>query len=156
MRRQRLSFLESEAEPLVLELRPPKEREQGFEEALKPPQDGGPINTQLALERTKLADDRTDLAILRTDLANKRTLLAYVRTAISVAVLSQKQYNSLISIGGFVFISLAFVDYLYHYFWVHPAEYSLPSKFDKGLYGVMTFFPVIVAAVAVYVLGSNV
>lgn len=156
MRRQRLSFLESEAEPLVLELRPPEERKQSFEQAQIPPLDKGPINTQLALERTKLADDRTDLAILRTDLANKRTLLAYVRTAISVAVLAQKQNNSLISIAGIVFISLAFVDYLYHYFWVHPAEYSLPSKFDKGLYGVMTFFPVIVAAVAVYVLGSNV
>jgi len=110
----------------------------------------------MALERTKLADDRTDLAIVRTDLANKRTLLAYVRTAISVAVLAQKQDNSLISIAGIVFISLAFVDYLYHYFWVHPGRFSLPSKFDKGVYGVMTFFPVIVAAVAVYVLGLNI
>jgi hypothetical protein len=155
MMRQRLSFLEPEAEPLVVELRPPEQRVEDFNTAQIPPKEGL-INTQLALERTKLADDRTDLAILRTDLANKRTLLAYVRTAISVAVLAQKQNNSLISIAGIVFISLAFVDYLYHYFWVHPAEYSLPSKFDKGLYGVMTFFPVIVAAVAVYVLGSNV
>jgi hypothetical protein len=155
MVRQRLSFLEAEEEPLVVEFRSSKDREDDFEAALKPPNEG-PINTQLALERTKLADDRPDLAILRTDLANKRTLLAYVRTAISVAVLAQKQNNSLISIAGIVFITLAFVDYLYHYFWVHPAKYSLPSKFDKWLYSVMTFFPVIVAAVAVYVLGLNV
>ena len=154
MMRQRLSFLEPEAEAVV-ELRPPEQRAADFKTALEPPEEG-PINTQLALERTKLADDRTDLAILRTDLANKRTLLAYVRTAISVAVLAQKQENSLISIAGIVFISLAFVDYMYHYFWVHPGSFSLPSKFDKVLYGVMTFFPVIVAAVAVYVLGSNV
>ena len=153
--RQRLSFLETEEIPLIVELRPPNQRAADFKTALEPPEEG-PINTQLAVERTKLADDRTDLAIVRTDLANKRTLLAYVRTAISVAVLAQKQENSLISIAGIVFISLAFVDYLYHFFWVHPGRISLPSKIDKGLYAVMTFFPVIVAAVAVYVLGLNV
>jgi len=152
MMRQRLSFLESEEEPLVLELRPTDARNDEFKAATE----GKPNNTNMALERTKLADDRTDLAIVRTDLANKRTLLAYVRTAISVAVLAQKQDNSLISNAGIVFISLAFVDYLYHYFWVHPGRFSLPSKFDKGVYGVMTFFPVIVAAVAVYVLGLNI
>lgn len=153
--RQRLSFLDppTEAEPLVVELRPPDKREEEFKEAV---QKEKPNGTEMAVERTKLADDRTDLAIVRTDLANKRTLLSYVRTAITVALLAQKQNNSNISIAGIVFISLAFVDYLYHYFWVHPSRFSLPSKFDKGLYSIMTFFPVIVAVIAIYVLGLNI
>jgi len=153
--RQRLSFLDppTEEDPFVMQLRPPEKREQEFKEAVNKEK---PNSTELALERTKLAIDRTDLAILRSDLANKRTLLAYVRTAITVALLAQSQNNSNISIAGIIFIVLAFVDYVYHYLWIHPNDWTLPKTLGNLLYFTMTIFPAIVAIIAVYVLGLNI
>ena len=110
--------------------------------------------TQMALERTKEANERTEMATVRTDLANKRTLLAYVRTALVVAGLAKKEENSAIALVGLVFIGLAMIDYLYHYFDVHPPQRcNLPKWADSIVYILSVGIPVIVAIVAMYVLG---
>ena len=125
--RNRLTFLdpspsESDSEPIThaVQMRTDEERLADFNKSTAKAKTEDKPGTQMALERTKEANERTEMATVRTDLANKRTLLAYVRTALVVAGLAKKEENSAIALVGLVFIGLAMIDYLYHYFDVHP------------------------------------
>lgn len=160
--RNRLTFLdpspsESDSEPIthaVQMLRTDEDRLKDFKNSTMGAEKDTKVGTQMALERTKEANERTEMASVRTDLANKRTLLAYVRTALAVASLAKKEESSLIAITGLVFIGLAMIDYMYHYFDVHPPKRcKLPAMCNSFVYVLSIGIPVIVAIVAMYVLG---
>lgn len=160
--RNRLTFLdptpgENEKTPInhtVQLIRTDEDRKEQYEASIKDAKDTANVGTKMALERTKEANERTEMAEVRTDLANKRTLLAYVRTAIGVAGLAKKEENSAIALIGLVFIGLAMIDYMYHYFDVHPPKRcKLPKMCDSFVYVLSICIPVIVAIVAMYVLG---
>jgi len=159
--RNRLTFLdpspsESDSEPIThaVQMRTDEERLADFNKSTAKAKTEDKPGTQMALERTKEANERTEMATVRTDLANKRTLLAYVRTALVVAGLAKKEENSAIALVGLVFIGLAMIDYLYHYFDVHPPQRcNLPKWADSIVYILSVGIPVIVAIVAMYVLG---
>lgn len=162
MMRNRLTFLdpspsESDSEPIthaVQMIRSDEERLADFNKSTAGAEKDTKAGTQMALERTKEANERTEMATVRTDLANKRTLLAYVRTALVVAGLAKKEENSAIALVGLVFIGLAMIDYLYHYFDVHPPpRCNLPKWADSIVYILYVGIPIIVAIVAMYVLG---
>ena len=163
MMRNRLTFLdpspsENEKTPInhtVQLIRTDDDRAEQYEASIKDADDpNAKANTKMALERTKEANERTEMATVRTDLANKRTLLAYVRTALAVAALAKKEENGNIALTGLVFIGLAMLDYLYHYFDVHhPPRCNLPKWADSIVYILSIGIPVIVAIVAMYVLG---
>jgi len=162
MIRNRLTFLdpspsENESTPIthaVQMVRTDEERLADFNKSTAKSKEDDKVGTQMALERTKEANERTEMASVRTDLANKRTLLAYVRTAIGVAGLAKKEENSAIALIGLVFIGLAMIDYMYHYFDVHPPKRcKLPKMCDSFVYVLSICIPVIVAIVAMYVLG---
>jgi len=162
MIRNRLTFLdpspsENESTPIthaVQMVRTDEERLADFNKSTAKAKEDDKVGTQMALERTKEANERTEMASVRTDLANKRTLLAYVRTAIGVAGLAKKEENSAIALIGLVFIGLAMIDYMYHYFDVHPPKRcKLPKMCDSFVYVLSICIPVIVAIVAMYVLG---
>ena len=162
MIRNRLTFLdpspsENESTPIthaVQMIRSDETRNKEYEASIEDAQGNKPVNTKMALERTKEANERTEMASVRTDLANKRTLLAYVRTAIGVAGLAKKEENSAIALIGLVFIGLAMIDYMYHYFDVHPPKRcKLPKMCDSFVYVLSICIPIIVAIVAMYVLG---
>ena len=153
--RNRLTFLdpspsESDSEPIthaVQMIRSDEERLADFNKSTMGAGKDTKAGTQMALERT-------EMATVRTDLPNKRTLLAYVRTALVVAGLAKKEENSAIALVGLVFIGLAMIDYLYHYFDVHPPpRCNLPKWADSIVYILSVGIPVIVAIVAMYVLG---
>jgi uncharacterized membrane protein YidH (DUF202 family) len=161
MIRNRLTFLdpspsENESTPIthaVQMLRTDEARTDQYEASIKDAKDEkASVNTKMALERTTEANERTEMASVRTDLANKRTLLAYVRTAIGVAGLAKKEENSAIALIGLVFIGLAMIDYVYHYFDVHP-RCKLPKMCNRFVYVLSICIPIIVAIVAMYVLG---
>ena len=163
MMRNRLTFLdpspsENEKTPInhtVQLIRTDEDRAEQYQASIKDAKDeSASVGTKMALERTKEANERTEMAEVRTDLANKRTLLAYVRTAIGVAGLAKKEENSAIALIGLVFIGLAMIDYMYHYFDVHPPKRcKLPKMCDSFVYVLSICIPVIVAIVAMYVLG---
>ncbi len=159
MIRQRLTFLdppgENEDTPIhAVQMRSDDERESDFNASVKDAKDEKQVGTKMALERTIEANERTEMAIVKTELANKRTLLAYVRTALAISTLAKKEDNSLIAIIGLIFISLAMVDYLYNYFDVHPSKRcKLPTMCSRVIYVLSIGTPVIVAIVAMYVLG---
>ena len=162
MIRNRLTFLdpspsENESTPIthaVQMIRSDEERLSDFNKSTAKAKEEDKPGTQMALERTKEANERTEMASVRTDLANKRTLLAYVRTAIGVAGLAKKEENSAIALIGLVFIGLAMIDYMYHYFDVHPPKRcKLPKMCDSFVYVLSICIPIIVAIVAMYVLG---
>lgn len=163
MIRNRLTFLdpspsENDSTPIthaVQMIRTEDDRNKEYKAAIDSTEDpNANSNTIMALERTKEANERTEWAKERTDLANKRTLLAYVRTAITVAVLAKKEENPAIALTGLVFIGLAMIDYIYHHFVVHPPKTcKLPSMCDRFVYVLSICIPVIVAIVAMYVLG---
>jgi uncharacterized membrane protein YidH (DUF202 family) len=162
MIRNRLTFLdpspsENESTPIthaVEMVRTDEARNKEYEASIEGAKDSDSKGTIMALERTKEANERTEMASVRTDLANKRTLLAYVRTAIGVAGLAKKEENSAIALIGLVFIGLAMIDYMYHYFDVHPPKRcKLPKMCNSFVYVLSICIPIIVAIVAMYVLG---
>ena len=162
MMRNRLTFLdpspsENEKTPIdhaVQLIRTTEDRTAQYEDSIRGAENSQSQGTKMALERTKEASERTEMAEVRTDLANKRTLLAYVRTAIVVAGLAKNEENSAIALTGLVFIGLAMIDYMYHYFDVHPSKRcKLPKMCDSFVYVLSICIPVIVAIVAMYVLG---
>lgn len=153
--RQRLSFLDPSPTESALQLiRPDEERVDDFKASVKDVKPDDSAGTKMALERTIEANERTEMAAVRTDLANKRTLLAYVRTALAVAALAKKEDSSVIAITGLVFIGLAMIDYFYHYYDIHPPKRcKLPAMCNTFVYVLSIGIPVIVAIVAMYVLG---
>jgi uncharacterized membrane protein YidH (DUF202 family) len=162
MMRSRLTFLdpspsETESVPInhaVQMIRTDEDRSSDFKESTVGAEKDKKVGTKMALERTVEANERTEMASVRTDLANKRTLLAYVRTALGVAALVKKEENSTIALIGLVFIGLAMVDYMYHYFVVHPPKRcKLPMRCNSFVYVLSVGVPVIVAVVAMYALG---
>ena len=161
MIRNRLTFLdpspsENESTPIThaVQMRTDEKRLEDFNKSIANAKDEDKPGTQMALERTKEANERTEWAGVRTDLANKRTLLAYVRTAAVVAGMARTEGNSTIAIIGLVFIGLAMIDYIYQYFKVYPStRCTLPRMCDSFVYVLSFCIPVIVAIVAMYVLG---
>ena len=115
--------------------------------------------TEWAEDRTEWAEDRTEWAKKRTLMANKRTFLAYIRTAIVVASLAKNESISAFAFIGIIFVSLALLDYLYTEKMIQDEiikdEKKAESKLNFGyvMSWVQIIYPVLIAGIALYVLG---
>ena len=115
--------------------------------------------TEWAEDRTEWAEDRTEWAKKRTLMANKRTFLAYIRTAIIVASLAKNESISAFAFIGIIFVSLALFDYLYTEKMIQDEiikdEKKAESKLNCGyvMSWVQIIYPVLIAGIALYVLG---
>ena len=116
--------------------------------------------TRKAGDRTDWAEDRTEWAKKRTLMANKRTFLAYIRTAIVVASLAKNESISAFAFIGIIFVSLALLDYLYTEKMIQDEiikekEKKAESNLNFGyvMSWVQIIYPVLIAGIALYVLG---
>jgi hypothetical protein len=115
--------------------------------------------TSMAEDRTEWAEDRTEWAKKRTLMANKRTFLAYIRTAIIVASLAKNESISAFAFIGIIFVSLALIDYLYTEKMIQDEIIKDEKKAESNLnFGyvmswVQIIYPVLIAGIALYVLG---